>query len=36
MSQQTNPRVIGGFVLIVALGIFMPLWNLGQAARGGA
>jgi MSHA biogenesis protein MshG len=27
--------VIGVFVLLLALGIFMPLWNLGQAARGG-
>lgn len=27
--------VIGVVVLILALGIFMPLWNLGQAARGG-
>ncbi len=27
--------VIGVIVLILALGIFMPLWNLGQAARGG-
>jgi MSHA biogenesis protein MshG len=28
--------VIGGLVLVLALGIFLPLWNLGQAARGGA
>jgi MSHA biogenesis protein MshG len=27
--------VIGVFVLLLALGIFLPLWNLGQAARGG-
>jgi MSHA biogenesis protein MshG len=26
---------IGVIVLVLALGIFMPLWNLGQAARGG-
>ena len=26
--------VIGLLVLVLALGIFMPLWNLGQAARG--
>jgi len=28
--------VIGVIVLILALGVFMPLWNLGQAARGHA
>ena len=25
--------VIGGLVLLLALGIFMPMWNLGQAAN---
>jgi len=27
--------VIGAMVLVLALGIFLPLWGLGQAARGG-
>jgi MSHA biogenesis protein MshG len=38
LSASIEPvllTVIGIFVLILALGIFMPLWNLGQAARGG-
>ena len=26
--------VIGALVLVLALGIFLPLWNLGQAAQG--
>ncbi len=26
--------VISGFVLLLALGVFLPLWNLGQAALG--
>lgn len=26
--------VIGAIVLVLALGVFMPLWSLGQAARG--
>jgi MSHA biogenesis protein MshG len=28
--------VIGAFVLVLALGVFMPLWSLGQAAMGKA
>ena len=39
LSASIEPvllTVIGIFVLILALGIFLPLWNLGQAARGGA
>lgn len=38
LSSAIEPvllAVIGVFVLILALGVFMPLWNLGQAARGG-
>jgi MSHA biogenesis protein MshG len=38
LSASIEPlllAVIGVFVLLLALGIFMPLWNLGQAARGG-
>ena len=26
--------IIGGLVLVLALGVFLPLWNLGQAAMG--
>jgi general secretion pathway protein F/MSHA biogenesis protein MshG len=25
--------VIGGLVLLIALGVFMPMWNLGQAVH---
>jgi MSHA biogenesis protein MshG len=38
LSSSIEPvllAVIGVFVLLLALGIFMPLWNLGQAVRGG-
>jgi MSHA biogenesis protein MshG len=28
--------VIGALVLVLALGVFLPLWNLGQAAMGRA
>jgi MSHA biogenesis protein MshG len=38
LSSAIEPvllTVIGVFVLLLALGIFLPLWNLGQAARGG-
>lgn len=38
LSSAIEPillAVIGVIVLVLALGIFMPLWNLGQAARGG-
>jgi MSHA biogenesis protein MshG len=26
--------VIGVLVLLLALGVFLPLWNMGQAAQG--
>ena len=26
--------IIGAMVLVLALGVFLPLWNLGQAAMG--
>ena len=26
--------IIGALVLVLALGVFLPLWNLGQAAMG--
>jgi MSHA biogenesis protein MshG len=26
--------VIGSLVTVLALGVFLPLWNLGQAAMG--
>jgi MSHA biogenesis protein MshG len=26
--------VIGALMLVMALGIFLPLWNMGQAAMG--
>jgi len=28
--------IIGAMVLVLALGVFLPLWDLGQAARTGA
>ena len=37
LSSAIEPvllAVIGVFVLLLALGIFLPLWNLGQVARG--
>ena len=37
LSSSIEPlllAVIGVFVLLLALGIFLPLWNLGQVARG--
>ncbi len=39
LSSAIEPLLlafIGVIVLILALGVFMPLWNLGQAARGHA
>lgn len=38
LSSAIEPILIGGiaiFVLILALGIFMPMWDLAKAARGG-
>jgi len=38
LSSAIEPvllTVIGAMVLVLALGIFLPLWGLGQAARGG-
>jgi MSHA biogenesis protein MshG len=38
LSSAIEPvllTVIGAMVLVLALGIFLPLWNLGQAAKGG-
>ena len=35
LSSQIEPILIvilGGFVLVLALGIFLPIWNLGQVA----
>ena len=33
LSQQIEPILIifmGGLVLVLALGVFLPMWNLGQ------
>ncbi len=38
LSSAIEPLLIGGiagFVLLLALGIFMPMWDLAKAARGG-
>ncbi|MDR2093623.1 MAG: type II secretion system F family protein [Azoarcus sp.] len=38
LSQQIEPLLIvflGVLVLILALGIFLPMWDLGRAAKGG-
>jgi len=38
LGQQIEPILIvflGIMVLILALGIFLPLWDLGKAAKGG-
>jgi len=38
LSSQIEPIlivVLGVLVLILALGVFLPMWNLGQAALGG-
>ncbi|MDR0716130.1 MAG: type II secretion system F family protein [Azoarcus sp.] len=38
LSQQIEPILIvflGVLVLILALGIFLPMWDLGKAAKGG-
>ncbi|MDR1463039.1 MAG: type II secretion system F family protein [Azoarcus sp.] len=38
LSQQIEPILIvflGVLVLILALGIFLPMWDLGRAAKGG-
>ena len=37
LSSNIEPLlllVIGAMVLVLALGVFMPLWSLGQAAMG--
>lgn len=37
LGQQIEPILLvflGGLVLILALGIFLPIWNLGQVATG--
>ena len=37
LSSQIEPILIvllGVLVLILALGVFLPMWNLGQAAFG--
>ena len=37
LSASIEPillAVIGALVLLLALGVFLPLWNLGQAAMG--
>lgn len=37
LSSAIEPillAIIGALVLVLALGVFMPLWNLGQAAMG--
>jgi MSHA biogenesis protein MshG len=38
LSASIEPvllAVIGLMVLVLALGVFLPLWNLGAAAKGG-
>lgn len=38
LSSAIEPvllTVIGAMVLVLALGVFLPLWDLGQAAKGG-
>ena len=38
LSASIEPillAIIGAMVVVLALGVFLPLWNLGQAARGG-
>jgi MSHA biogenesis protein MshG len=35
LSQQIEPVLIvglGGLVLVLALGVFLPIWDLGKAA----
>jgi MSHA biogenesis protein MshG len=35
MSQQIEPiliLVLGGMVLVLALGVFLPMWDLGKAS----
>ena len=37
MSAYIEPIMIGfiaGMVLMLALGIFMPMWDMGQAVKG--
>ena len=38
LSAQIEPVLIvllGVLVLVLALGVFLPIWDLGQAALGG-
>lgn len=38
LAQQIEPILVillGAMVLVLALGIFLPLWDLGKAAKGG-
>jgi MSHA biogenesis protein MshG len=38
LSAQLEPILIillGGLVLVLALGVFLPMWDLGQAALSG-
>jgi MSHA biogenesis protein MshG len=38
LSSSIEPvllTVIGAMVMVLALGVFLPLWNLGQAAGAG-
>lgn len=38
LAQQIEPILIvflGAMILVLALGIFLPLWDLGKAAKGG-
>ncbi|KZZ60774.1 hypothetical protein A3761_22135 [Oleiphilus sp. HI0123] len=37
LSEAIEPILIvamGGIVLVLALGVFLPIWDLGQAAMG--
>jgi MSHA biogenesis protein MshG len=37
LSSQIEPILIvmlGGLVLVLALGVFLPMWDMGQAALG--
>ena len=37
LSASIEPvllTIIGAMVLVLALGVFLPMWNLGQAASG--
>jgi len=37
LTSQIEPILVialGGFVLVLALGVFLPIWDLGSAALG--